>query len=168
MLQQPVILVHLERSDVFDLFYSSLQPLALQALRSGVQLQLVKLGELPALHVDREKLAWAVTALVGNALRYVGLGRPEGDVGGSIVVRVAYEPGAEFVSVSVQDDGPGIPDDKLPFLFERRSHAPHADGLALSLVRQIVDAHGGRIEVESRRETEDHGTSITLSLPLRR
>ena len=68
------------------------------------------------------------------------------------------------VAISVQDDGPGIPDDKLPFLFERKRGAVHAEGLALSLVRQIVSAHGGRIDVESRRDPSDHGTSVTILL----
>lgn len=160
--------IHLEETDVAELLTTSLEPLVEQAARSRVDLHIAKLGDVPRVRVDREKLAWSVTALVGNALRYVDKGEPSGDVGGSVLVHVTRESGAETVSISVQDDGPGIPDEKLPFLFERRRGAVHAEGLALSLVRQIVSAHGGTIEVESRREPDEHGTSITITLPIRR
>jgi signal transduction histidine kinase len=60
--------------------------------------------------------------------------------------------------------GPGISDDKLFYLFERRRGALHADGLALMLVREIVSAHGGDIHVESRRGPYEHGTSVTVRL----
>ncbi len=160
--------IHLEETDVAELLTGSLQPLVDQAARSRIDLHIAKLGDVPRIKVDREKLAWSVTALVGNALRYVDKGEPSGDVGGSVLVHVTRESGADTLSISVQDDGPGIPDDKLPFLFERRRGAVHAEGLALSLVRQIVAAHGGTIEVESRRDPEEHGTSITIALPIRR
>ena len=160
--------IHLEETDIVELLTASLEPLVQQAARSRIDLHIAQLGDVPRIRIDREKLAWSVTALVGNALRYVAKGEPSGDVGGSVLVHVTRESGADTVSISVQDDGPGIPDEKLPFLFERRRGAVHAEGLALSLVRQIVAAHGGTIDVESRRDPDDHGTSITIALPLRR
>jgi len=157
-----VIPVRMEVTDVHALLEGSLRPLRDQAARSRVDLKVVKLGDVPRLAIDREKLAWSVTALVGNALRFVT--RSDSDEpGGSVLVHVASSDGE--VTISVQDDGPGIPKDKIPFLFERRQGAAHADGLALSLVRQIVEAHGGRIDVESRRDADEHGTSITIVLP---
>ncbi|MBX3216498.1 MAG: HAMP domain-containing histidine kinase [Labilithrix sp.] len=158
--------LHLEQTDITELLRVSLQPLVEQAARSRIDLHIATLGDVPRLRVDREKLAWSVTALVGNALRYVAHGETSGDVGGSILVHVTRESGADVASISIQDDGPGIPGDKVPFLFERRAGAVHADGLALSLVRQIVAAHAGRIDVETRREPDDHGTSITITLPI--
>lgn len=160
--------LHFEETDIVELLSASLRPLAEQAAQSRIDLRIAKLGDVPCIRVDREKLAWSVTALVGNALRYVAKGEPSGDVGGSVLVHVTREGGAESISISVQDDGPGIPDEKLPFLFARRRGAVHADGLALSLVRQIVTAHGGSIEVESRCDPEEHGTSITIALPIQR
>lgn len=160
--------LNFEETDVTELLHASLRPLVEHAKREQVELQVAELGTIPRLRVDREKLAWAVTALVGNALRYVARGdAARAEVGGSVVVHVTRDEGDAAVSISVQDDGPGIPPEKLPFLFERRAGAVHADGLALSLVRQIVTAHGGRIQVESRREPDDHGTSITIELPVR-
>jgi signal transduction histidine kinase len=156
----------LEETDLHELLHGSLRPLIEQAARSRIELRVAVLGKVPHLRVDREKLAWSITALVGNALRYVAHGQIGGDAGGSIVVHLTPAEVAGEVAISVQDDGPGIPDDKVPFLFERRSGAVHAEGLALSLVRQIVSAHGGRIEVASRRDPGDHGTSVTILLPV--
>jgi signal transduction histidine kinase len=162
MAAQPSVPLRLEVTSIPDLLRVALRPLIEQAKHSRIALRLATLGQVPEVTIDREKIAWSVTALVGNALRY----EVRDDVGASIVVHVTYDAISESLGISVQDDGPGIPDDKLPFLFERRRGAIVADGLALSLVRQIVAAHGGRIEVESRREPEDHGTSITLVLPV--
>jgi signal transduction histidine kinase len=156
--------LHLEQTRLEELLRVVLRPLVEQAKRSQVDLHLATLGEVAEVAVDREKIAWAVTALVGNALRY----EVERGAGGSIIVHVSQDGASGSICVSVQDDGPGIPDDKIPFLFERRRGAVVADGLGLSLVRQIVAAHGGRIEVESRRDPDDHGTSITLALPIDR
>jgi signal transduction histidine kinase len=153
-----------EDTDLGDLIQGSLKPLIEQAARSRIDLRFATLGEVPRMRVDREKLAWTVASLVGNALRYVSHGQIGGDAGGSIVVHLTPTEVPGEVAISVQDDGPGIPDDKLPFLFERRRGAVHAEGLALSLVRQIVAAHGGRIVVESRRDPGDHGTSVTIVL----
>ena len=164
---QKAILVRFEDTDVAALLRSSLEPLIEQAKEQKIELRVVTLGDVPQLSVDPEKLAWGVATLVGNALRYVRRGNAE-HAGGSVLVHVEHVELAgksPEVAIAVQDDGPGIPEDKLPYLFERRSGAPHVEGLSLSLVRDIVAAHGGRIEVASRTGTEEHGTSITLHIP---
>jgi signal transduction histidine kinase len=160
----PAIKLHFEPTDVAALLRASLAPLAVQAKRDRIELKVVTLEAVPKIRVDREKLAWCVATLVGNALRYVRKANDD-EAGGSVLVHLEHDAAKETVSIAVQDDGPGIPSNKLPFLFERRADAIHADGLALGLVRQIVAAHGGRIEVESRCEDDDHGTSIALHLP---
>ncbi|MDB4934676.1 MAG: Sensory box histidine kinase [Labilithrix sp.] len=161
------ILVRFEATDVAALLRSSLAPLIEQAKEQQIELRVETLGSVPPLSVDNEKLAWGVATLVGNALRYVRRGNAT-RAGGSVLVHIEHDEDAKEVAIAVQDDGPGIPKEKLPYLFERRSGAPHVEGLALSLVRDIVNAHGGRIEVESRTGTDEHGTSITIRIPLRR
>lgn len=161
---QNSILVRFEDTDVATLLRSSLKPLIEQAKEQHIELRVETLGEVPHLSVDNEKLAWAVSALVGNALRFVRRGNRE-RAGGSVLVHIVHEKESKEVAIAVQDDGPGIPKEKLPYLFERRSGAQHAEGLALLLVRDIVAAHGGRIEVESRSGDEEHGTSISIRLP---
>ena len=159
------ILVRFEETDIAELLRSSLIPLIEQARAQQIELRVVTLGAVPRLAVDNEKLAWAVAALAGNALRYVCNGSVE-RAGGSVLVHLEHDDEKKEVAIAVQDDGPGIPKDKLPYLFERRRGAPHVEGLALSLVREIVAAHGGRIEVESRTGDEGHGTSNTIRIPL--
>jgi signal transduction histidine kinase len=160
------ILVRFEETDIAALLRSSLSPLVEQAREQQIELRVVTLGVVPTLAIDNEKLAWAVAALAGNALRYVCRGSAE-RAGGSVLVHLEYDEGREEVAIAIQDDGPGIPKDKLPYLFERRRDAHHVDGLSLSLVREIVAAHGGRIEVESQTAPEEHGTSITIRIPLK-
>jgi signal transduction histidine kinase len=161
---QTSILVRFEEADVAALLRSSLAPLIRQAKEDQIELRVETLGNVPQLVVDPEKLAWGIATLVGNALRYVRRGSAV-SAGGSVLVHIVNDDSAPDVAIAVQDDGPGIPEEKLPYLFERRSGAPHAEGLALSLVRDIVSAHGGRIEVESRTDGEERGTSITIFLP---
>jgi signal transduction histidine kinase len=154
----------LEETDLAALLRASLAPLFEQATRDRIELRVVSLGEVPPARVDREKIAWCVATLAGNALRYVAKAGAEGS-GGSVLVHLDHPGARGDVTISVQDDGPGIPDHKLPFLFERRNGAIHAEGLSLGLVREIVEAHGGAVEVESRHGEDEHGTSITLRLP---
>lgn len=158
------ILVRCEDADVAALLQSSLAPLIEQARELHIELRVVTLDAVPMIPVDNEKLAWAVAALAGNALRYVRRGTSDRP-GGSVLVHLEHDEESQEVAIAVQDDGPGIPPDKLPYLFERRSGAHHVEGLSLSLVRDIVAAHGGRIEVESRTDREEHGTSITIRIP---
>lgn len=164
MTDRKTIPVRFEDADVAALLRSSLAPLIEQATEQQIELRVVALDAVPKLAVDREKLAWAVSALAGNALRYVRRGSRE-LAGGSVLVHLEHDPRTQEVAIAVQDDGPGIPADKLPYLFERRTGAHHVEGLALTLVREIVAAHGGRIEVESRTDPEEHGTSITIRIP---
>jgi two-component system phosphate regulon sensor histidine kinase PhoR len=164
--EQKSILVRFEETDLAALLRSSLEPLIQQAKEQLIELRVETLGDVPKLSVDNEKLAWGVATLVGNALRYVRRGNAE-RAGGSVLVHIEHDEPEKEIAIAVQDDGPGIPQEKLPYLFERRTGAPHVEGLALSLVRDIVAAHGGRIEVESRTGADEHGTSITLRLPRR-
>jgi signal transduction histidine kinase len=119
-----------------------------------------------AVALDAEKIAWAVSTLVGNALRYVRQGtrlRP----GGSIRVHLGCDAQGGDVVLAVQDDGPGIPAEKLPHLFTRDVAAIHTVGVALMLVRDVVTAHGGTVDVTSSTDAYDHGTTVTLRFPVR-
>ena len=149
-------------TDLKALLSSALDGLQHQCEHTQVELQVAG-DEIPNVAIDPEKIAWAVATLVGNALRYVRHGsrnRP----GGSIVVTLAKKPGDQ-IEIAVSDDGPGIPTDKVPYLFERKPGTLHAAGLALMLVHDVVVAHGGSVDVKSTTEVPDHGTRIALRLP---
>ncbi len=89
-------------------------------------------------------------------------------------VRVSVGRTPEFVTVTIDDDGPGIPADKLESIFERFYSERPADekfgthsGLGLSISRQIIDAHGGTIEAENRMDDNGltKGARFRIRLP---
>ena len=81
----------------------------------------------------------------------------------SITIRTALS-GEGSVEVSIADTGPGIPVDKLGRIFEQFfTTKDHGMGMGLSIVRQIVEAHGGRIWAENQ---DGGGAIFRLSLPL--
>src|SRR5574340_315178 len=109
---------------------------------------------------DPQRLAQVLGNLIGNALKFT-------PPGGSVVVSLrATPPGAEL---QVSDSGVGIDPAELPHVFERfyrgtRSGEVRAagSGLGLSIVRSIVEMHGGRVAIESRPGS---GTRVTVDLP---
>lgn len=91
--------------------------------------------------------------------------------GGELQIRIKALPGEDYVALRVRDTGCGIPQDKLPRIFEPYFSTKHgADasgkggtGLGLSTARQIIESHRGRIKVES---SVGKGTAFTIRLPL--
>jgi len=152
-------------TDLRALLSSTLEVLQRQAKAGDVTLNVVVDSQVPAgVSLDAEKIAWATTALVGNALRYVRHGSRL-TPGGSIVVRVTYNSAGPEITIEVQDDGSGIPVDKLRALFSAAPGQP-AVGLGLSMVREVVAAHAGHIEVHSDTDAFRCGTTIRLRLPV--
>lgn len=152
-------------TDLRELLRSSLDVMQRQARASDVTLSIRVDDEVPAVvSLDATKIAWATTALVGNALRYVHHGSRVMP-GGSIAVRVSYNAADSEVAIEVQDDGCGIPPDKLPTLFGAPASQARA-GLGLSMVRDVVDAHAGRIDVHSETTGLQQGTTVRLTLPV--
>lgn len=152
-------------TDLRVLLRSTLDVLQQQARAFDVGLNVVVDTHVPAVvSLDAEKIAWATSVLVGNSLRYVHHGS-HAMPGGSIAVRVTYNSAVPEVTIEVQDDGSGIPVDKVRFLFSAGPGHPRV-GLGLSMVREIVAAHAGHIEVHSETEELRRGTTIRLTLPV--
>jgi PAS domain S-box-containing protein len=130
---------------------------ALQAREQGIALEAkVPPGDL-GVSGDATKLTWALSNLIGNALRYT----PRGGT-----IRVEVAPAGEVVRLAVSDTGPGIPPDRRERIFERhiQGDEPGAAGLGLAIVRDVVQAHGGRIFLESE---VGRGSRFILELPRR-
>jgi PAS domain S-box-containing protein len=124
------------------------------AAARGIELTLDASTEVPTIMADEEKLHRAFENLVKNAVEAIDQGP------GRITLRAAVE-GPDQVRVSVEDTGPGIPQDLEVFrLFETTK--PHGSGLGLPIVRQIVLAHGGGIGFA---RLEPHGTVFNIQLP---
>ena len=107
---------------------------------------------------DRTRLEQVAANLLDNAVKYT-------PAGGRVDVEVRRDAAAAFVEV--RDTGPGIPGDELPRIFDRlfrgdTSRAERGLGLGLSLVKAIVEAHGGAVEVSSER---GRGSVFTVRLP---
>jgi heavy metal sensor kinase len=108
---------------------------------------------------DRTRLEQVAANLLDNALKYT-------PAGGHVDVQVRRDGGA--ATLRVRDTGPGIPPDELPRIFDRlfrgdTSRAERGLGLGLSLVKAIVEAHGGTVDVVSE---PGKGSVFTVTLPL--
>ncbi len=117
---------------------------------------------LPIINADRDRLRQVLVNLIDNAIK---CNRPNG------IVTLAAESDATQVTLKVTDTGIGIPSIDLPRIFDRffrvdkaRSRVTGGTGLGLSLVKDIIEAHGGDIRVES---TVNVGTTFTIELPIR-
>jgi len=118
----------------------------------------------PELFLDGEKIAWAVNTLVENALQYVRGGSmlmPNGE----IIVRTKYNTVNGEVMIEVQDNGPGIPSDRLRALFDRTPTGAQI-AVGLPLVREIISAHSGSLEVDSQADSYMSGAVVRLTLPV--
>jgi signal transduction histidine kinase len=129
-----------------------------EAAGAAGRVALVATGDL-SLQGDPVRLAQVLTNLVGNALQH-GAGTP---------VRLALSGQGDEVLLCVQNGGPPIPPSLLPHVFDpfRHGGAGHVAGsvgLGLFIVREIVDAHGGAVEV---RSSEAEGTSFAVRFPRR-
>ena len=127
-----------------------------------IQLKLVEIDQVLVCG-DRDRLKQVVVNLVSNAIKYT-------PAGGEVEVGISKVNGKAKLVVS--DNGPGIPPEDLPYIFERfyrgeksrtRSKDGKGFGLGLSIAYWIVQNHGGSIEVANR---EPHGTTFTVWLPL--
>jgi signal transduction histidine kinase len=116
-------------------------------------------ADLPPVKADRERIHQVLFNLLENAVRFT-------PPGGMVTVRAARDNGDW--AVSVEDTGPGIPNEHIPLVFERfyrvdpsRSRDDGGTGLGLAIARSVVEAHGGRIWAES----EARGVRFTFRLP---
>lgn len=134
---------------------------ATQALRSQAEGQDVALtteapDDLPEVRADPTKITWVLNNLVSNALRYT-------EAGGHI--RLSAQASGPAVELSVADDGAGIPYALQPKIFDKfvqvDDERSSGTGLGLSICKEIVEAHGGRIWVDS---TPGDGSTFTFTL----
>jgi signal transduction histidine kinase len=151
----------IEVRDLLDRAVAACRP---QLRDSGFELEERVDQDLPLVLADAAEISRALQNLIRNAIKYGGEQRWIG-------IQALAQPGAGGgeVSITVRDSGLGIPRADLPHIFEPfyRAHEVvaaqiHGSGLGLSVVRQIVEAHGGRITVQSQ---PGQGSAFTLYLP---
>ena len=147
--REPVAVADLV-ADVTDLY-------SFIAEEKGVVFE-TRVGAAGAVSVDRGRMRQALANLVDNAVKYT-------PPGGRVTLEA--ERREAVTRIVVRDTGPGIAADELSRIWERlyrseRTRHERGLGLGLSFVRAIVEAHGGRVEVESER---DSGSVFTVVLP---
>ncbi len=143
---------------LLDEAVENLQP---TARAKGIRLELTHDASLGSVTVDVNRLRQALTNLVSNALKFT----PEDGV-----VQVRSSRRDDAVCIEVADTGAGLEPAQLPFVFDRFRQADGSNsrrqnglGLGLSLAQQLVELHGGRIEVHSAGP--GHGSTFTVVLP---
>jgi NtrC-family two-component system sensor histidine kinase KinB len=140
------------------LLAEAIDPLRLQVESQGVRLEVDAPPDLPPVAVDRSQIERVIVNLVTNAMRAT----PSGGV-----ITVAAVQRKDEVAISIADTGSGIPREFLATIFEPFVKAPHASrggaGLGLTISRRIVEAHGGRLGVQSEPE---RGSTFTFTVPV--
>ncbi len=130
-----------------------------QAKQKGIKLKVELSQALPKIRGSIPRLQQVINNLVSNAISYT----PEG------VVTVRVTEGDNDVQVEIADTGIGIPAEDLPRIFDDFFRASNVDtkgtGLGLSISKRIVEAHGGRIWVESPDPESNTGSKFTVTLP---
>jgi two-component system, NtrC family, sensor histidine kinase KinB len=154
----PAIAVQQKRLDLARLAADVTKRFAIQAREKHVEIE-EHIGSVPEIIGDPVKLSWVISNLLGNALRYT-------PAGGTIkVAALGTEHGTRL---EVTDSGPGIPPEVKDYIFERfvqygsEGFEKGSAGLGLSIVKEIVEAHGGRIFVESANA---HGSRFIVEIP---
>jgi signal transduction histidine kinase len=134
------------------------QTLRMLAKDKGIDLKADGLDALPELMADERRLYNAFYNLVNNAI-------PETPAGGSISVQGRWSPASPHLNVAVADTGRGMPAHVRERLFSSRavSTKKGGTGLGTKIVKDVVDAHRGKIRVTS---TPGEGTTFHLELPL--
>ena len=173
-----------EPVDLAEVLRRCVEGFALRAEEGGVDLRL-EVPALPPVLGDRDRLAQVFTNLIDNALKHTPSGgtiwvrgcglrvrKGKAEYSTPIAHRLTLPQVAdgEWVAVEVADTGEGIPPEDLPRIFERfyqvdksRARKGSGTGLGLAIAKEIVEAHGGRIGVES---VVGLGTRFTVLLPV--
>jgi signal transduction histidine kinase len=144
-----------------ELLAHSLTLNALQVRKKGVTLRVEADDNIPPLNIDGSKIEQVITNLVSNAIEHTS---PATEV----VIAFCLEPQA--ISFSVQDSGPGIPEEEMGRLFKpfeqtsvKKTSGEKSTGLGLVITRKIIEAHGGQIGVKSQ---VGQGTTLSFRIPI--
>ena len=152
--------INLQNVDIGRLANLAVKSSLDKAVARGVNLQTVIDENLPTVQADSQKIAWVLNQLIDNGIKFT-------QSGGSVVVSVKRE-GKNLVVTSVTDTGIGIPLNRVSDIFEQfhqldgsTTRRYGGTGLGLSLVRDIVEAHGSMLDVQS---TEGRGSTFKFPL----
>ncbi len=146
-----------------NLFLSQIQQNWSHKMTDGKEVLLTIPDRIIHIYIDEDKMHRVFDNLIGNALKFT-------DCDGRIRIKLDTNED-EQATIKISDNGIGIPEDMIPFLFQRFSKAGRlglngekSHGLGLNICKQIVEQHNGKINVSS---VVDEGTDFTICLPLK-
>ncbi len=149
------------KTDSAELVTRAVEPFRLQAQSSQVELNLEFASSLPSIELDVDRITQVIRNLLSNALRHT-------PAGGRVTIGCKKDPGNSLL-FTVSDTGEGISSDDLPYVFDRfyradksRSRSSGGSGIGLAIVKQLVEAHGGKVWMESQL---GRGATFGFTLP---
>lgn len=150
-----------QAEDTTNLIKQAVTPWQPQLLTKEISLSLDLPDNLPLAYIDWQRVQQVLHNLLENAVTHTGRG-------GNITVAAAKQ--GDWVEISVSDTGEGIPAEDLPNIFERfyrvdksRARATGGSGLGLTIAKRLVEAHGGKITVQSKL---GKGSCFSFTLPI--
>jgi signal transduction histidine kinase len=160
-MEEGQIVLDLQWLDLSELLEQAVSKVRLKAREKGLELSVSYSGHAVPVHADGKRMEQIILNLLENALRYTERGGAE--------VQLLYQ--ADGVTLVVEDTGMGIPEEELPYIFERfyrveksRSREFGGTGLGLSIVKKLIELQDGEITVTSKAGT---GSRFEIQLPLR-
>ena len=149
-----------EKASLGPLIHKAIMEITPLVEAKGIRLETEIAQELPAVRLDRERILQVLRNLIGNAVKFTPrAGR----------VKVAARSVGGKVEVSVQDTGPGVPDESLKTIFDKFQQGSHngafstnGTGLGLAIANHVIVSHGGNIWVENHPE---QGSTFFFVLP---
>lgn len=171
-LQRHKLKLNLQQSDLNNIIAESIQAVRYQAQDKEIELLKDLYEQMPDIKVDKQRIQQVLWNLLTNAIKFT-------QRNGQITVRsrllnrdediVLYddESTEKLIAVEIQDTGEGIPEDFLPYIWEKFHQAETEQkksglGIGLSLVKELTEAHGGHVTVKSN----NNGTTFTIYLPV--
>ena len=146
-------------SSIDELVREHIEVFSFAARDKNIKINLEIKNEIPKFFFDSGRIGQVIDNLLSNSLKYT-------PSGGKIDLRISQK--NNFLTIETADTGVGIPDDKKPLLFTKFGQIGHSknansSGLGLYISKQIIDAHGGKIWIESK---EGQGTRVFFTLPI--
>jgi two-component system, NtrC family, sensor histidine kinase KinB len=158
-IEQGRVKLDFQPQSVSELMESALDRVQSRADDAGIAIKTQLAPDLPDVLVDHDRIEHVFDNLIVNAIQHTGRGG---------TIKIEAGAAGDSVRFAVQDSGEGIPAEDMPRVFERFYRIPTSRhrggaGLGLAIVREIVMAHGGEIEVQSEL---GKGTRFTFTLPV--
>jgi signal transduction histidine kinase len=161
-MEEGKVALHFEDVDLVEVVENALLKTKMKAKGKGLHLDFTRLVSIPSIYADGLRMEQIVINLLENAIRYTEHG----------VIKVKLSSDSNTVRLTIEDTGIGIPEEDVPFLFERfyrveksRSREFGGTGLGLAIVKHLVKLQGGTISVKSKVRK---GTCFELTFPMKK